>query len=347
MDGYSPGAMAARCAEDYGWADAGGRDDGRLASERAAMMAHLYDEPELWGNVSMVAFAEHYVLTDDGDGGAIARPFETFRRQRSARPPDRPVFAGVVLADWEALGEDGVDEKLLTYERRGIDYVRLECNFGEARDLGGPERLAEDPKIRDRFRRLAKAARACQKREMVPLVLLQVPWRETGGESGRYFEQGIRSFADASRNVEVETTRLLLETRPPVGISAREERDLDGEARISLGLKTGGKMFDVIREAFDGGTVAGFCVAGGSTKGDNPTAMEDDTQNAVRQGMRREAKRQWGYEMCFWEMGAKLMLQPEVGRLWGSGPGGQDSARELFCNNAKALSNEITQEINI
>ena len=111
--------------------------------------------------------------------------------------------------------------------------------------------------------------------------------------------------------------------------------------RVSIGLATGQKMFDIIEEAFGGDTITGFCVAGGSTKGNVHTAMEDDTQNAVRQGIRQGAQRKWGYDLVFWEMGAKLMLQPKVGRLWDKTSGRRDAARELFSVNAEDLADEI------
>ena len=101
-------------------------------------------------------------------------------------------------------------------------------------------------------------------------------------------------------------------------------------------------MFEVMQEAFDGTTIAGFCVAGGSTKGDLPPAMEDDTQHAVRQGIRHRARERWGYDVCFWEMGAKLMLQPKVGRLWGHTQAERDAARELFRLNAEDMAREVT-----
>ena len=175
---------------------------------------------------------------------------------------------------------------------------------------------------------------------MVPLVLIQVPWREPR-VSNDYFRQAVNSFAAALKNARVESKRLLLETRPPIGVSAREEKGSRVNTRQSLGLQTGRMMFETIKEAFGGDTIAGFCVAGGSTKGGLPTAMEDDTQNAVRQGMRQCARQQWGYDVCFWEMGAKLMLQPKVGRLWGKSQSGRDAARELFRVNAEDMADEI------
>ena len=187
--------------------------------------------------------------------------------------------------------------------------------------------------------RLAAVVRICQAHEMVPLVLLQVPWREKG--SKEYFQRAVESFGNAAVSAKVEARHLLLETRPPLPCSAQEERGLSRTAKVSLGLETGKRMFDIIQQAFDGDTIPGFCVAGGSTKGALPSAMEDDTQNAVRQGMRERALAQWGYELCFWEMGAKLMLQPEVGRLWGHTEAERDAARELFCLNARDLAEEI------
>ena len=73
--------------------------------------------------------------------------------------------------------------------------------------------------------------------------------------------------------------------------------------------------------------------------------MEDDTQNAVRQGMRQCARRRWGFDVCFWEMGAKLMLQPKVGRLWGHTQAERDAARELFRVNAEDMAEEIVVEM--
>ena len=154
----------------------------------------------------------------------------------------------------------------------------------------------------------------------------------------------MQCFAKAAENSKVDPRKVLLETRPPIGKSAQEERGLAGSIRLCLGLKTGQLMFEVIQEAFGDG-IAGFCVAGGSTKGDVPLAMEDDTQNAVRQGLRKCAKARWKYDACFWEMGAKLMLQPKVGRLWGRTQAERDAARDLFCVNAADMAEEITTPI--
>ena len=40
-------------------------------------------------------------------------------------------------------------------------------------------------------------------------------------------------------------------------------------------------------------------------------------------------------------MGAKLMLQPKVGRLWGQSQAGRNAARELFRVNAEDMAEEI------
>lgn len=340
MDGYPARAMAGRCAEDYGWAGAFAAEE--FAAERAAMMSRLYNDERLWEHVCMVAFAEHYVLVDDDCEAGIGKPFETFQRQRELVRPHRKIFSGVVLRDWEAPDVDGIDRKLSDFKEKGVDYVRLECNFGSVEEIGGAARLADDPMFSARFDQLAGVAKRCQDRGLVPLVLLQVPWREPG-ESSDYFASAVKCFAAALRGANAESRRLLLETRPPVGLSAREERGLSGTDRTSLGLATGRGMFDAIDEAFGGDTIAGFCVAGGSTKGDVPTAMEDDTQDAVRQGIRERARRKWDYDVCFWEMGAKLMLQPEVGRLWGDGGARRNAACELFRANAEALAEEIAR----
>ena len=112
-------------------------------------------------------------------------------------------------------------------------------------------------------------------------------------------------------------------------------------------------MMQIMDEAFDedeySPPIAGYCVAGGSTKGNIPTAMEDDTQNGVRQGIRDYSQERWeNYECCFWEMGAKLMLQPQVGKLWGlNTESGQNAARELFYINSIDMSNEIITKLDM
>ena len=190
----------------------------------------------------------------------------------------------------------------------------------------------------------------CQKQEIVPLILLQLPWREKGDHvSSEYFKHAVESFASALKSLKVDLQGLLFETRPPMTISAQEEKGLSGTARESLGLEIGRQMFEIIDQAFDGDAIAGFCVAGGSTKGDLPLAMEDDTQNAVRQGMRQRARRRWGYEACFWEMGAKLMLQPKVGRLWGQSQAGRDAGRDAglqLAGQAECMARAATTSVN-
>ena len=351
MDGYTPQAMLNRCQEDYKWSNAFQSD--QFESQRSDMMSHLYDNQQLWTAVCMVAFAEHYVLTSDDEKETttmLKKPFHTFQRHKAIQSQgDEPIFSGVVLSNWKSYDETGIANILTAFKGKGIDYVRLECNFGSAEDIGGPDQLRGNPL----FGRLAAIAKECQNQGMVAVILIQVPWREE--QAYDYFERAIECFANASKTFEVEPQKIILETRPPIGISAREERGLrSGPERISLGLETGRKMFDAIAHAFGGGdnddgcttTITGFCVAGGSTKGEFPTAMEDDTQNGVRQGMRQSAQQQWGYGLCFWEMGAKLMLQPKVGRLWGDNTqSGRDAARELFRINAEDMANEIKTPI--
>ena len=302
-------------------------------------MSHLYANEQLWTHVCMVGFAEHYVLNHGTGTEDIAKPFDTFQRQKRSRPPEAPIFGGVVLQSWQDDADGVVEHKVGAFKEAGVDYIRFECNLGSVEEIGQPSRLADDP----RFRRLAEVAMICQKHEIVPLILLQLPWREKGNDvSSEYFKHAVESFASSLKSLKVDLQGLLFETRPPMTISAQEEKGLSGTARASLGLEIGQQMFEVIDQAFDGDAIAGFCVAGGSTKGDLPLAMEDDTQNAVRQGMRQRARRRWGYEACFWEMGAKLMLQPKVGRLWAHSQAGRDAARELFRVNAEDMAEEIT-----
>ena len=371
MDGYSKQSMIERCIEDYRWSSASAAAITTTATtttiststERANMMSHLYNNKDLWKYVCMVAFAEHYVLTggvndvvdSSSDDKAIttAKPFETFQKQKDSQPSDEPIFSGVVFSDWESSDDFRIQEKLSTFREKRIDYVRLECNFGTVDDIGMPTEFVDNLQINNRFNRLAQVSRMCQNQSLVPLVLLQMPWREKTRDyssSMDYFVEAVKCFAGALRTAKVDPKRMIFETRPPIGMSSQQERSLSGKERISLGLETGHKMFKVIESAFEGETVAGFCVAGGSTKGDYPTAMEDDTQNAVRQGIREIAYQQWGYEFCFWEMGAKLMLQPKVGRLWGccgnNSQSGRDAARELFRVNAKDMAIEITSGLN-
>ena len=341
MDGYSEQAMLDRCAEDYQWPSKFSPE--LFASERAKMMSHLYDNAQLWEYVSMVGFAEHYVLGLSCDED-IAKPFDTFRRQQESQPVQQPIFGGVVLRGWQGDNDsmDAVAHRIAALKEEGIEYIRLECNLGSALEIGGAAQLADNIHCSARLSRLAEVARSCQGQEMVPLILLQCPWREPGEEeSSAYFRCAVGAFAAAARTAQLETKRVLFETRPPLPLSAQEETRLSATTRRSLGLRTGHEMFEVIRAAFGEEAIPGFCVAGGSTKGELPPAMEDDTQNAVRQGIRQRARKHWGYEVCFWEMGAKLMLQPKVGRLWGHTQAERDAARELFRLNAKGMADEI------
>eukprot|EP00531_Pseudo-nitzschia_arenysensis_P020592 CAMPEP_0116147288 /NCGR_PEP_ID=MMETSP0329-20121206/17673_1 /TAXON_ID=697910 /ORGANISM="Pseudo-nitzschia arenysensis, Strain B593" /LENGTH=366 /DNA_ID=CAMNT_0003643203 /DNA_START=213 /DNA_END=1309 /DNA_ORIENTATION=- len=327
MDGYSEMAMTTRCQEDYKWEEVFDSED--FSSERANMMSHLYNNEQLWVYTNMVAFADHYVLNPE-------KPFETFLKQKESRPEELPpIFGGVVWKGWE----DPQDNAPTTFSEAGIDYVRMECNFGMDEDIGGASNLANSPH-RERFCQLAQAAKACQDSKMVPLILLQFPWRDPD-ISVDYFRSAVTEFASALNEAGVASNQLLFETRPPIGLSAQEERGMSGSERVKLGYDTGTTMFEIFKKAFSN-PIAGFCVAGGSTKGDNPTAMEDDTQNAVRQGIRECARTKWNFDFCFWEMGAKLMLQPKVGRLWATNtPAGRDAAREFFSINAKDLADEI------
>ena len=372
MDGYSPEAMIERCVEDYHWERETKTEPGTepspsdldaanhsLASRRAAMMAHLYDNDELWKHTSMVAFAEHYVVTGEhSESCTFSKPYETFRKQRALRPEDEPIFAGVVWEDWErqpCVDDHGLlqtrSPKPAVFAEHGIDYVRLHCNCGDGEALSDPSQLlGGDERIRTLLGRLAGAARECQQHGMVPLVLLQVPWRHPerpagGSTSTEFLENAVRALTKALVAEGVDCGKLLFETRPPIGVSAADEGAMASSERWALGLNTGRTVFRILDQAFGTGgagqTPAGFCVAGGSTKGAVPTAMQDDTQAAVRRGIRERALAEWGYEACFWEMGAKLMLQPAVGRLWGTGDRGASS--ELFRSNAKALAEELVE----
>eukprot|EP00747_Dinoflagellata_sp_TGD_P088099 gnl/TRDRNA2_/TRDRNA2_163881_c0_seq4.p1 gnl/TRDRNA2_/TRDRNA2_163881_c0~~gnl/TRDRNA2_/TRDRNA2_163881_c0_seq4.p1 ORF type:complete len:248 (-),score=34.47 gnl/TRDRNA2_/TRDRNA2_163881_c0_seq4:60-803(-) len=192
-----------------------------------------------------------------------------------------------------------------------------------------------------------KASR-CLRRHMLArwlrdMALIQTPWRQE--DAKMYFQQAINSFANAAKNNNVDTSRVFLETRPPIGVSAVKEKGLDTTERERLGFETGRVMFEAMRQVFGPTGFLGFCVAGGSTS--NPqkspnAAMEDDTQDAVRQGIRKGARAKWGYDVCFWEMGAKLMLQPEVGQKWGHSKEERDAAQRLFCENAEKLAKEIS-----
>ena len=153
-------------------------------------MSHLYDNRQLWKYVSLVGFAEHYVL-GLSDGSDIAKPFQTFQRQQNLQTAESPIFSGVVLTGWQDLeaGRKVAEQKLASLKESGVDYIRLECNLGSADEIGGAAQLVDSRTCSERLRHLAKIAKACQRQEMVPLVLLQVPWREPGQESSKYFEQ--------------------------------------------------------------------------------------------------------------------------------------------------------------
>ena len=337
MDGYSEQAMLDRCAEDYNWRSKFSPET--FPRERANMMSHLFDNAQLWAHVSLVGFAEHYVLNYDDD---IAKPFDTFQRQKKVQPAQQPIFGGVVLTGWQDGGMEVVEQRIATLRENDIEYIRLECNLGSADEIGGAAQLVDNAMCSARLSQLAKVALVCQSQEVVPLILLQCPWREPGEEeSSAYFRQAVEAFATAAKDAKVDMKRVLFEMRPPLTFSAQEEKGLSATTRTSLGLETGRQMFSIMRAAFEGDTIPGFCVAGGSTKGELPPAMCDDTQNAVRQGIRQCAREHWGYELCFWEMGAKLMLQPKVGRLWGHSQAERDAARELFRLNARDMAEEI------
>ena len=318
MDGYSQAAMMERCRDDYKW----DIEHSETSKERVKMMSHLYDNKMLYEYVNMVAFAEHYLHDDN-------KAYQTFVKYKKLQPLNQPIFAGVVWDNWQQdLQQDDL-------HLPKMDYVRMHCNLEVAPDNDNTYSL---------YRRLAVAAKKCQIYEMVPVMLIQVPWRVKN--ASKYFSEAMNTLAKELEIAGVDSNKMILETRPPIGISAQEEEGMVGSMRIELGFQTGQLMFRSIQEAFKGNTIAGFCVAGGSTKGDFPTAMQDDTQNAVRQGIRSCASDTWGYDFCFWEMGAKLMLQPQVGKLYGhNGQAGQDAARELFCVNARDMADEIQEAL--
>ncbi|CAJ1932740.1 unnamed protein product [Cylindrotheca closterium] len=410
MDGYSQQAMTDRCMEDYGWnslllesssSSSSSSTTAIIQTERAEMMAHLYSNPELYQYTSMVAFAEHYVLpssSPSSSSSSSSKPLQTFLQQQKAKQPfEDPIFAGVVWDDWQMIGDNDhyanhnkkENNKLSQFRQAGMDYVRIHCNLlgssPSTSTISTSSSTTSTMSISNKslvvdcqplLECLARAAQQCQAHELVPLLLVQVPWREDSRENGdgddndngnnndisfQYFDQAMNGLAKALKDQQVDCSKLLLETRPPIGISAMEERNLSTAERIELGFQVGKQMFSVLDHVFaesntdeadnddstgkTAPTLLGFCVAGGSTKGINPPAMEDDTQNAVRQGIRQSASKAWGHTTtmlcCYWEMGAKLMLTPQVGQLWGSGD--KDAARELFVQNAKAMAEEIVQ----
>ena len=150
----------------------------------------------------------------------------------------RPIFSGVVLTQATVdAGLEAVEHKVAAFRQRGADYIRLECNLGSAREIGEPAQLVDNVRCSARLRRLAEVARVCQRQSMVPLILLQVPWREPGEDSSVYFRQVVEALASAARDAKVDSKRVLLETRPPLPFSAQEERGLAATARTSLATR--------------------------------------------------------------------------------------------------------------
>ena len=182
MDAYGKQAMLDRCMEDYNWGDKFSTRE--IPAERAHMMSHLYDNAQLWEYVSMVGFAEHYILdlTDDED---VTQPFAVFQKHQGSQPAEKPIFSGVVFDDWQNVASPAAEQKIAAFKEKGIDYIRLHCNFGSADKIGGAAKLAKSPLLAQ----LAEVAHICQKQEMVPLVLIMVPWREPGTDSRDYFKQ--------------------------------------------------------------------------------------------------------------------------------------------------------------
>ena len=337
MDGYSPEAMLERCLDDYLWTAA--VDEDTNTCQRAVMMSHLYRNTELYKYTTMIAFAEHYIFGHPTKPELLLTlPYQAFQKfQQKQASTENPIFAGVVWNSWRDSSADTRTEILEKYKSLGVDYVRLECNFGTAEEIGPPSNLASSKLLPQ----LCKCIKLCQRKQLLPIVLIQVPWRHERSKS--YYDTVLLYLARSLQEQSVETCKLILETRPPMGdLSAQEEASLSSDERIQLGAEIGTQMFETISLCFPN-QIAGFCVAGGSTKGQNPPAMQDDTQNAVRQGIRSSASEKWKYPLCYWEMGAKLMLQPEVGQLFGTAEMKTDEAKELFASNAKALAYEISQ----
>ena len=142
MDGYSHAAMIERCIDDYNWSLP---SSSALEEQRIEMMSHLYDDPQLWENTCMVAFAEHYLTS---------KAYETFQRQKEIQRQSNidPIFGGVV---WDTWQQDDDQQLPALYKEKGIDYVRLHCNFGDnGYSIGGVAQLT--PKI-------WKTGKSCQK----------------------------------------------------------------------------------------------------------------------------------------------------------------------------------------
>ena len=84
------------CMDDYNWL----LSSSELEEERMEMMAHLYDNPQLWEHTCMVAFAEHYLMdTADNDGlrKTSNKAYETFQRQKELQQQsNNPIFGRYV-----------------------------------------------------------------------------------------------------------------------------------------------------------------------------------------------------------------------------------------------------------
>ena len=118
----------------------------------------------------MVAFVERYLMMDD-DNYESNKAYETFVRQKDIQP----IFGGVV---WDTWLEDDHQHLPTLYNEKGIDYVRLHCNFGNGNTtIGGVSQFTSDNN--PLFGKLAGAAKECQ---VVPLILLQVPWRDVDSD---------------------------------------------------------------------------------------------------------------------------------------------------------------------
>ena len=89
-------------------------------------MSHLYANEQLWTHVCMVGFAEHYVLNHGTGTEDIAKPFDTFQRQKRSRPPEAPIFGGVVLQSWQDDADGVVEHKVGAFKEAGVDYIRFQ-----------------------------------------------------------------------------------------------------------------------------------------------------------------------------------------------------------------------------
>jgi hypothetical protein len=187
----------------------------------------------------MVAFSHHYLMDDDDDGeynnNNNNKAYETFQRQKEQLHQLNlpPIFGGVVWDDWLTEEEDDDQEEeevdiinnnlstLALYKEKGIDYVRIHCNFGDDVIIDGSkdnDQLLPPSSNNALFRKLAKATKKCQANELVPLLLLQLPWRVPDADD--YFHWTMKSIANELQMVGVDCNKVFLETRPPIGISA-------------------------------------------------------------------------------------------------------------------------------